>query len=76
MTTGIQIYRRLINYSIQYWHLLLLAVAGLVISALTQPLFAWIIGPLLDEAILQRNPDVIRWLPLGILGISGYSRCQ
>ncbi len=69
MTTGVQVYRRLVNYSIQYWHLLLLAVVGLVLSALTQPLFAWIMGPLLDQAILKRDPEVIRWLPVGILAI-------
>ena len=69
MTTGIQVYRRLVSYSIQYWHLLLFAVIGLILSALTQPLFAWIMGPLLDQAILQRDQNVIRWLPAGILGI-------
>ena len=69
MTTGIQVYRRLVNYSIQYWHLLSFAVIGLILSALTQPLFAWIMGPLLDQAILKRDPDVIRWLPIGILAI-------
>ncbi|MGB0847226.1 MAG: lipid A export permease/ATP-binding protein MsbA [Thiolinea sp.] len=69
MTTGIKVYRRLVNYSVQYWHLLLIAVVGLILSALTQPLFAWVMGPLLDQAILQRDPDVINWLPIGILGI-------
>ncbi|MEZ5450167.1 MAG: ABC transporter transmembrane domain-containing protein [Thiolinea sp.] len=38
-------------------------------GALTQPLFAWTMGPLLDRAILQRDPAVINWLPVGILGI-------
>lgn len=69
MVTGIQVYRRLVAYSMPYWHWLLLAVLGLVLSAVTQPLFAWTMGPLLDQAILQRDQAVIRWLPLGILGI-------
>ena len=69
MTTGVQVYRRLVSYSIQYWHLLLFAVLGLILSAATQPLFAWVMGPLLDQAILKRDPDVIQWLPAGILGI-------
>ena len=68
-TTGVQIYRRLVAYSIQYWPYLLLATVGLVLSALTQPLFAWIMGPLLDKAIMQKDPVVIRWLPWGIMGI-------
>lgn len=68
-TTGLQVYRRLIGYSLTYGHYLLLAIVGLIISAITQPLFAWILGPLLDKAILQRDQTVIAWLPLGILGI-------
>lgn len=68
-TTGLQVYRRLIGYSLTYGHYLLLAIVGLIVSAITQPLFAWILGPLLDKAILQRDQAVIAWLPLGILGI-------
>lgn len=66
---GWQVYRRLMNYSMAYWPYLVVAVLGLILSALTQPVFAWVIGPLLDKAILQRDPVVIQWLPLGILGI-------
>ncbi|PID49115.1 MAG: lipid A export permease/ATP-binding protein MsbA [Proteobacteria bacterium] len=68
-TTGLQVYRRLVAYSIHYWPYLLFAVGALAVSALTQPLFAWIMGPLLDRAIMQQDPEVIHWLPLGILGI-------
>ena len=68
-TTGLQVYRRLLRYAFPYWRYLLVAVVGLVLTAISQPLFAWIMGPLLDKAILQRDPDVIAWLPIGILGI-------
>ena len=68
-TTGWSVYRRLLGYSLKYWPYLLLAVVGLVAGAITQPLFAWILGPLLDKAILQKEASVIQWLPLGILGI-------
>ncbi|HPQ95622.1 MAG: lipid A export permease/ATP-binding protein MsbA [Thiothrix sp.] len=67
--TGLQVYRRLMRYSVVYWRYLGLAVIGLIIGAITQPLFAWIMGPLLDKAIMARDPDVIAWLPAGILGI-------
>ncbi|TXH68682.1 MAG: lipid A export permease/ATP-binding protein MsbA [Thiothrix sp.] len=66
---GLQVYRRLASYSLRYWPYLSFAVLGLLISAITQPMFAYIMGPLLDKAILQRDPDVIAWLPLGIMGI-------
>lgn len=67
--TGLQVYRRLASYSLRYWPYLLFAVIGLLVGAVTQPLFAYIMGPLLDKAILQRDPEVIAWLPLGIMGI-------
>ena len=66
---GLQVYRRLASYSLRYWPYLLFAVLGLLISAITQPMFAYIMGPLLDKAILKRDPEVIAWLPLGIMGI-------
>lgn len=68
-TTGWQVYRRLVGYALGYWQYLALAVVGLVISAATQPLFAWGLEPLLDKAILQRDPTTIAWLPVGILAL-------
>lgn len=68
-TTGWLVYKRLIGYSLQYKQYLLLAVVGLIASALSQPLFAWIMDPLLNKAIIERDENVIQWLPLGILGI-------
>ena len=68
-TTGLKVYRRLISYSLQYKRYLVIAVIGMLLTAVTQPLFAWILGPLLDKAILQRDPEVIVWLPAGIIGI-------
>ncbi len=66
---GVTVYRRLIGYALQYWQYLLWAVMGLIVSAATQPLFSWILGPLLDKAILKHDPTVIQWLPWGIIGI-------
>ncbi len=66
-TTGLQVYQRLIGYSLAYWRYLLLAILGLAVSAATQPLFALGLKPLLDKAILQRDPETIQWLPIGIL---------
>lgn len=68
-TTGWQVYQRLIGYSLQQRRYLLLALLGLLVSAITQPLFAWSLEPLLDKAINQRDPVTIQWLPFGILGI-------
>ncbi len=66
---GFQVYPRIIRYALRYWRYLLLVVIGLIASSATQPMFAWIMGPLLDKAILHKDPVVIQWLPLGIIGI-------
>jgi subfamily B ATP-binding cassette protein MsbA len=68
-TDGLQVYQWLIGYSLKQRRYLLLALLGLLVSAITQPLFAWSLEPLLDKAINQRDPVTIQWLPFGILGI-------
>lgn len=68
-TTGLQVYCRLLTYSLSHWPYLLIAIIGMVLASITQPLFAWILDPLLDKAIMQHDPDAITWLPIGILGI-------
>lgn len=67
--TGMQVYRRLLRYAKPYWRGFALAVLGLVLAALTQPMFAALMKPLLDEAIVARNPDSFVRVPLYVLGI-------
>jgi subfamily B ATP-binding cassette protein MsbA len=66
---GVQVYRRLLAYAIPYWKLIIFVAIGLAVTASTEPLFAWVMKPLLDEAILDKNAEVIQWVPLAILGI-------
>ena len=64
---GYQIYKRLLSYAFKYWRWLLLALVGLVISAVTEPLFASIMEPLMDGAFMQRDKETIAMLPIWIL---------
>jgi subfamily B ATP-binding cassette protein MsbA len=66
---GVHVYRRLLSYALPYWKLLIFVALGLAVTASTEPLFAWVMKPLLDEAILEKNAAVIQWVPLAILGI-------
>jgi len=66
---GIEIYKRLASYALKHWRYLVLAVIGLIIAALTQPLFAAYMKPLLDGTFMDKDPQVIRWAPFAILAI-------
>lgn len=66
---GIEIYKRLASYALKHWRYLILAVIGLIIAALTQPLFAAYMKPLLDGTFMEKDPEVIRWAPVAILVI-------
>ncbi|HFD87896.1 MAG TPA: lipid ABC transporter permease/ATP-binding protein, partial [Gammaproteobacteria bacterium] len=58
------IYRRLAGYSFRYWRLLLVAVIGMVITAMTEPAFAALMKPMLDGSFVDRDPQAITWVPL------------
>ncbi|CAN5191494.1 lipid A export permease/ATP-binding protein MsbA [soil metagenome] len=63
------VYRRLIGYAAPCWPAFLLAVLGMVLYAATETAFAWLIKPLLDQGFVQRDAQVIRWIPFAILVI-------
>ena len=63
------IYRRLLAYSLAYWPLFLLAVVGMVLFALSETGFAWLMQPLLDGSFMERDPAIIRWMPPLVLGL-------
>lgn len=76
--TPAQIYKRLLSYAWHYWPVFLLAVLGMAIVAATEAGFAWIMKPMLDGTFVEKDPVVIKWLPLGLLlivivrGIAGF----
>ena len=67
--TPFEIYRRLLRYSLAHWPMFLAAVVGMVIFALSETAFAWLMKPLLDGSFVERDPMVIRWMPPLVLGL-------
>lgn len=63
------IYRRLAGYSFQYWPLLAVAIAGMVITAASEPAFAALMKPLLDGSFVERDAEAIRWVPVFLIGV-------
>ena len=68
---GMAVYRRLLRYVRPYWIIFLLAISGMVLFALTEVGFAWIVQPTLDDGFVNKDPEVIAWLPLAIIAIFG-----
>jgi subfamily B ATP-binding cassette protein MsbA len=62
-----QIYKRLLGYAWHYWPVLLLAVIAMAIVAGTEAGFAWIMKPMLDGTFVEKDPDIIKWIPYGLL---------
>jgi subfamily B ATP-binding cassette protein MsbA len=67
--SGLQIYRRLIGYVLVHWRVAALAVVGMLITGASEAGFAWLIKPMLDSGFVERDPDTLRLIPLGVLAI-------
>lgn len=69
VTSGWAIYRRLLIYVLDYWKVAAIAVIGMILTGATEAAFAWLIKPLLDAGFVERDPDIIKLIPLGVLAI-------
>ena len=63
------VYRRLLGYALPYWPVFLVAAVGMILAAVTQVGFMSLVKPLLDGTFIQRDPEVIRWMPWAIVGL-------
>ena len=61
------IFRRLLGYAAPHWPMFVASAIGMVIAAATQPAFAYLIGDLLDKAVVARDAEVIALLPIAII---------
>ncbi len=68
-TRGLGAYRRLVVLAMRYKAWFLLAILGMIVFALTEAAFAWLMKPMLDDGFIGRDPATIRWVPLAIVGI-------
>lgn len=49
--------------------LIALAAVGMVLEASVAAAFTWLMGPILDQGFVARDPAAIRWLPWAVLGL-------
>lgn len=73
-----EIYPRLLRYSMAHWHWMLLAVIGMIGYAGADTALIYVLKPLLNGGIVNRDPAVIYWLPVFLMvlfigrGIAGF----
>jgi len=66
---GWPVYRRLLTYVRPYWRMFALSIVGMLVFAATEPVFAAMIKPLLDGSFVDRDPKVVRLMPIVLVGI-------
>jgi subfamily B ATP-binding cassette protein MsbA len=64
-----ELYLRLLHYVAPYRLVFGVAILGIIVVALTEPVLPIIMRPLFDGAFVARDPEVIRWMPLAIIGL-------
>lgn len=62
-------YRRLLSYTFRWKGVFTISVISMVLVALSQPAFARLMELMLDEGFISKDPEVIKWIPLAVVGI-------
>jgi subfamily B ATP-binding cassette protein MsbA len=61
--TSLQLYFRLLRYVKPYWVPFALSIAGMVATAVTEPVFPALLQPLLDGSFVHKEGGLLAWLP-------------
>jgi subfamily B ATP-binding cassette protein MsbA len=63
------LYLRLLRYVAPYRGAFALGLLGMIIFAATEPVLPAIMKPLLDGIFVDKNPTIMRWMPLAIVAL-------
>lgn len=64
-----QVYKRLLGYSARYWPVILISMIGFALDGGALAYFTSKLQPIMDKLLEQKDPYLIRWMPLWIIGI-------
>jgi len=67
--TSRELYLRLLGYVRPYWRAFALAIVAMAVVAATEPALPALLKPLLDGTFVDRDPELIRLMPLAILAL-------
>ena len=62
-------YRRLLGYSARYWPVAVIAAIGMLFDAACGSAFTFVIKPTLDDLFVAKDPTMIFWMPIIIIGL-------
>ena len=62
-------YGRLLSYTFENKGVFSFAVASMILVALTQPAFAALMEPMLDGGFINKDPEIIQWLPYAFITV-------
>ena len=63
------VYRRLLGYARPYWRPFSISILGMLVYAATEPIFAAMMQPLLNGSFVDRDPDVVRTVPVFLVAL-------
>ncbi len=64
-----RIYARLLGYTRRYWGVGLIALIGMAVDGGGLAVFANLLRPIFDELLIDKDPHLIFWVPIWIIGI-------
>lgn len=67
--SGVLVYKRLLKYVSLYKWIFLSAILGMIITALADAGFVSMLKPIMDEGLVSKNPLMVKWLPLMLVGV-------
>ena len=65
--TGYNAYRALLSLAFEHKGYFLIAVIGMVIFAISDATFAYLMKPLLDDGFIDRDATVIKYMPIAMI---------
>ncbi len=63
------LYGRLLRYVLPHWRVFSMAIAAMIVLAMTEPAIPALLKPMLDGAFIDRDPDTILMIPLLFVGL-------
>ena len=67
--TGVKAYRALLSLAFEHKLYFALAIIGMVIFAASDAAFAYLMKPMLDDGFIDRDPFIIKMIPIAIIAI-------
>jgi subfamily B ATP-binding cassette protein MsbA len=67
--SSLRLYLRLLGYVKPYWRIFAASIGAMAVVSATEPAFAALVKPLLDGTFGERDPGLMTWLPLLIVGL-------